>query len=112
MKMLNRFALVVRPSVPFIEWASGVGGEPMSKVIQDLGQEPTIYLIPESRACELTDTVLKPHWRTIFTEALEGWSTDKKVWPKSISLPMFREWFRVDFVTILMDRGKDPLRLE
>lgn len=53
MKTINRFALIVRPSDPFIEWASKVFNEPESEVRQELKEaEPSVYLLPESDAAD------------------------------------------------------------
>jgi hypothetical protein len=114
MRILNRFALIVRPADPYIEWAARAFGEPESKVRQDLWDgEPSVYLLPESDAADLTHpTVLKGNWQAIFKEELEGWCTDETVWPKHRSEALFRAWFRLDFCTIVYDRGKSPLKLE
>lgn len=114
MKMLNRFALIVRPAGPFIEWAAGAFGEPIAKVKKELAEmESTIYLLPESDAADLEDqAVLKAHWRSIFKEEIEGWCTDEKAWPQNLSEALFRAWFKLELVTVIHDRGKEPLKLE
>ena len=114
MKTLNRFALIVRPAGPFIEWAAKAFGEPIGNVQIELGEmEPNIYLLPESNAADLGHpTVLKAHWQAIFKEELEGWCTDKKTWPQSLSEDLFRAWFKLDFCTMVYDRGKEPLALD
>ena len=108
MKMLNRFALVVRPGAPYIEWAAKVFGQPESEVKAEIDTyEPTVYLLPESKAADLSDPdVLKGHWQTIFKEELEGWSTDEDTWPKPRSEAMFRAWFKLEFCKVIHDLGK------
>ena len=114
MKTLNRFALIVRPAGPFIEWAARAFGEPITQIRRELAEmEPTIYLLPESKAASIDDPgVLKAHWRAIFKEELDGWCTDENTWPKNLSEVLFRAWFKLELVTILYDHGKEPLKLE
>jgi len=114
MRTLNRFALIVRPAGPFIEWAARVFGEPEAQIRKELtSAEPTIYLLPESKAAYVDDPgVLKAHWRAIFKVELDGWCTDETTWPKSMSEALFRAWFKLELVTVLYDHGKDPLKLE
>jgi len=114
MKMLNRFALIVRPGDPFIEWAAKVFGQSEASAREEIeGFESSVYLLPESNAADLSDpTVLKTHWRAIFKEELEGWCTDEETWPKHRTEPLFRAWFQLELCTVLHDLGKMPLILE
>jgi hypothetical protein len=75
--------------------------------------EPSIYLLPESNAADVCDPgVLRAHWRAIFKPELEGWCTDQETWPKNLSEAMIREWFKLELVTMIHDRGKESLKLE
>ena len=114
LKTLNRFALIVRPDTPFIEWAAGAFGEPVSEVEEELAAiESRVYLLPESNAADAEDPgVLRAHWRAIFKAELEGWCTDKSTWPENLSEALFLDWFRVELVTLVHDLDKEPLRLE
>lgn len=87
MKTLNRFAMIVRPANPFIEWAAKAIDEPLSKARHELeAMEPGVYLTPESDAVDLAGpNVLKGHWPTIFKEELDGWCTDETRWPEQRS---------------------------
>ena len=114
MKTLNRFALIVCPSGPYIEWAAKAFGEPEADARRELGDiEPSVYLLPESDAADLDHpTVLKAHWRAIFKEELEGWCKDEKTWPKNRTEALFRAWFTLDLCTLVYDLGKKPIVLE
>lgn len=111
MKTLNRFALIVRPAGPYIEWAAKAFGESEANIRRELGDiEPSVYLLPESDAADLDHpSLLKAHWRAIFKEELEGWCTDEKTWPKNRSEALFQAWFKLDLCTLVYDLGKKPL---
>ena len=114
MKTLNRFALIVRPGEPYIEWAAKAAEETIADVRKDLWDaEPSVYLLPESKAADLShSTFLKGQWRSIFKEELEGWFVDEKVWPSDRTEAMFRTWFRLELATVVYERGKGPFKLE
>jgi hypothetical protein len=42
----NRSAFVVRPQEPYLHWAAGTDGEPLSAV-EDLRAHISLYLVPE-----------------------------------------------------------------
>src|SRR5664279_2092768 len=103
MKSINRFALIVRPGAPFIEWAAKVFNEPEAQVRREIqGGEPSIYLLPESTAPNADHpTLLKSCWRSIFKEELEGWCTNEDAWPQKRSEALFRAWFKFELCTIV-----------
>ena len=111
MKTLNRFALIVRPAGPYIEWTGKAFGESEAKVRRELRDiEPCVYLLPESDAADHDHpTLLKAHWRAIFKEELEGWCTDEKTWPKNRSEVLFQAWVKLDLCTLVYDLGKKLL---
>jgi hypothetical protein len=47
MDMVNRSAIVVRPAQPFLDWLHRVDPTSAQLTLEDLGREPTIYLLPE-----------------------------------------------------------------
>jgi hypothetical protein len=111
MKSVNRFALIVRPAKPFIEWAAKVFDEPLEAVRQEILEgEPGVYLLPESEEVDISEPgILKAYWREIFKEELEGWCTSEEDWPKHRTEALFRNWFDLELSTLVLDAGKKPL---
>ena len=114
MKSINRFALIVRPAAPFIEWADRAFNEPESKTRREiLGGEPSIYLLSESTAPDANHpALLKSCWRSIFKEELEGWCTIEERWPQKRTEALFRAWFTIELCTIVLDLGKSKIEHE
>lgn len=77
---------------------------------ETLAIEPNVFLIPESEEIEVTDELLEPHWKAIFQELLEAWCTHRKSWPHPRSLAMFREWFHIEYCSLVLDRGRSAPR--
>jgi hypothetical protein len=53
--------------------------------------------------------VLKKCFDSIFSEELAGWYNDPSVWPDRRTVKMFREWFEVEFASMITDLSDDPL---
>lgn len=51
------------------------------------------------------ETALASLYADVFELELEAWYTDESAWPSPRTLAMFREWFKVEFHTLVMDLG-------
>ena len=98
--MLNRSALIVRPRQPFLDWAAQLDD---SQVIPSVEDEQSVYLVPSFEDDEELEAVLKNVYREIFESELFGWHTDKTAWPKKRSLATFKQWFQIEWHTIVED---------
>ncbi|MDP1832468.1 MAG: hypothetical protein Q8K67_10455 [Geothrix sp.] len=114
MKSINRFALIVRPGAPFIEWAARTFHEPEAKARQEiLSGEPSVYLLAESTAPDADHpALLKSCWRSIFKEELEAWCVLEERWPQKRTEALFRAWFNIELCTIVFDLGKSKIEHE
>ena len=43
---------------------------------------------------------------------LDGWVTDEPLWPPKLSLKPFREWFDIQYHSMLWDLAELPLEVE
>jgi hypothetical protein len=98
--MLNRSAIIVRPNQPFLDWAATLDG---SDLEPDQEGDQTVYLIPEYEDDFEAAVVLSQIYDIIFEEELFAWHTDESEWPKNRSYSMFREWFNIEFHSIVED---------
>jgi len=105
--VLNRSSLIVRPKQPFLDWVNSYDGSsfPSSEVDHD----QTVYLIPEYLNELDSHQVLKQVYETIFELELEGWCLDEGKWPNLRTLAIFKEWFTVEFHSMVIDLCGDPL---
>jgi hypothetical protein len=51
-------------------------------------------------------------WHMLFEHILVAWITDESEWPKNRTLKMFREWFDIEYRSMVWDMGHEPLMLE
>jgi hypothetical protein len=109
--MVNRSLLVIRPKEPFIQWLKNLP-EPSEVTVEECGQDATAFLIPDFEDDEERDEIITEFFPVLFDEALLEWWSDEKDWPKHRDLKMFYEWFQVDFHSLVLDLGIDPLSSE
>jgi hypothetical protein len=98
--MLNRGAVIVRPRQPFLDWAAKLDD---SGLLPNPNDEQTVYLIPEYDDDIDALQILSEGYDVIFQAELEGWHTRQSDWPKSRTFAMFREWFDIEFHSVVED---------
>lgn len=98
--MLNRGVVIVRPKKPFIDWASQLDD---SGLVPDQDGERTVYLIPEFEDDFEALQTLSEGYDIIFEAELAGWHTRESDWPKNRTFAMFRDWFDIEFHSIVED---------
>ena len=55
---------------------------------------------------------VEKHWRMFFEHMLGDWLTDETLWPQKLSLKLFREWFGVEYQSLVWDLENAPLAVE
>ena len=98
--LINRAAVLVGPRQPYIDWALGLDE---SGLAPEHDSEKTVYLIPEYNDDIEALEILSQFYTFIFEEELGGWHTDETAWPKNRTFKIFREWFDVQFHSIVDD---------
>lgn len=105
--MINRSALVVRPAPPFLDWAARLDD---AGSVPNVEGEQTVYLLPEPEDEEVEwEDVLEGFFEEIFENELMAWHTDEAAWPKNRSYAMFRQWFKLEWHSVVEDLGDDAI---
>jgi hypothetical protein len=99
---INRSAIIIKPLQPFIDWLSNLYPEDLNEF-----KESNTYLISEDN--ENIESWLEMKFDKIFAFELESWHTNQKKWPKKRNYKMFKEWFQVDFSTMIYDFERAPI---
>ncbi|MDH3598873.1 MAG: hypothetical protein OEU26_04440, partial [Candidatus Tectomicrobia bacterium] len=92
------------PAVRWINEADPYEDDP-GITLSTVNQDRTVYLIPEEVADppDRLDRWLQRHYRDLFEAELEGWYTDPTLWPENLTLQLFREWFDIEFHSVMVD---------
>ena len=80
--------------------------------LEDLTQEPTIYLLPEWESKQEALEHLREASNSIFEEQLNGWYRVPAVWPSERDLDAFLGWFECSFHSIVVDLGDESIEHE
>jgi len=105
--IVNRSAVVLELTQTYLEWAKECPEALPDLTLEELGEEGTVYLIPETDADP--ENWLSRNYVAMFEHELEAWYTDKAFWPKDRSFKAFKKFFKVRFCSMVLDLGKGEL---
>ena len=100
--MLNRVLMTIKAKEPFREWINSLP-DPEDVTLEEINEDSTVYLVPEYDDDDHRDLILKKVYKDIFDEQLEGWWADEKDWPPKRDLKTFKQWFHVEFHSMIID---------
>ena len=80
--------------------------------LTDLGDDPSIYLLPECDVEYELEECFKEVCGEIFEDQLDGWYRAQDRWPEDRSLEIFQLWFDYRLHLILVDLAEEPLVAE
>ena len=117
---LNRAAVVLRLKQPYVDWVRLAGPDPLSDYsLSDANDDGEIFLIPSfdspADPVDGTDDAIKwveKRWKMFFEYFLDSWIQDESTWPEKRTLKMFREWFEVEYRSMVWDMGHEPLGID
>jgi hypothetical protein len=109
---INRTAFVVRPGKPFLDWLHRVDPTSDELTLEDLQEDPTVYLLRECEGDEDPRTCLEEKCGEIFEEQLDSWYIAPSTWPNRRDLEAFERWFEWSSHSMVFDLCDDPILLE
>lgn len=111
---INRSAVIITPKQTFFDMVANITREKPDKAAQPLtSDESTIYLIEESEESELDlEERMKPCYKDIFFEELEGWFTDENRWPKKVTWKEFTSYFYISYQSMVVDTLDEEIEYE
>ncbi|MGO9261813.1 MAG: hypothetical protein ACLQU1_36755 [Bryobacteraceae bacterium] len=89
---INRTAIVVKPSQPFLDWLRRADPTSGDLSLEDLQRDPAVYLLPECENEEEVRENLQEVCGRIFEEQLDIWYRVPSSWPKRRGLDVFEHW--------------------
>lgn len=102
---INRNGILVKPRQRLFTWLKVVDPEtPFTTA-----PEGSIYLIREMDSNDLIEQWLQTHFEPIFKNELNSWHTIPEEWPQNRTYELFREWFDVEFHSMVFDLEEVPL---
>jgi hypothetical protein len=105
--IVNRAAVVLELAEAYLEWARDCPEAIPDLTLKELGEEGTVYLIPETDADP--EKWLRQNFGAMFERELDAWYMDRAFWPKDRSFKVFKKFFKVRFCSMVLDLGKGSI---
>jgi len=87
--------------------------EPENNIsLDEINFDNSVYLLPEYEMDDEREEILADYYDIIFEDQLAAWWTDSAIWPKTRDLSTFKEWFDIEFHSLISDLVNLPLEYE
>ncbi len=111
---LNRSLIILRHKQPFFDWLTSVDPDP-SLTLANMEDDSDTFLIPGEQLIDSESSAqmwVEQRWAGLFDHMLTSWITDKDAWPKKRSLQMFRQWFAIEYHSMVWDLAVTAFEVE
>lgn len=114
MRVVNRTAISITGKQPYIDWTRRHDADASSGMLTVSRAKPygTAILLPEFELEEDVQEWIEDNAEWLFEFQLAEWTAEQSTWPQTRDLKTFREWFRVDIHSTVVDEGEDDLEAE
>jgi hypothetical protein len=114
MRVINRTAISITGAQPYIEWMRRHAAATDQGMLTVARAHPygTAYLLPEFELEEDVQEWVEENAPWLFEFQLSAWTDDESTWPRPRDLKTFREWFRVDVHSVVVDMADDEIEGE
>ncbi len=103
MSHINRSVVVVKARQPFLDWTQSLPDPLENLTLERLHDDCHAYLFPHWDAHEEREELLAEVYDFLFDQELFGWHRDARAFPRNRTLMGFREWFDVEFHSVVVD---------
>ena len=115
---LNRASVSLKPKKLLIDWLREIDrsiGAETNSLVDPLNENGDIFLIPGEDTIESREDAVKwveKRWSDFFEFELGKWIIDDQLWPKNRTLKLFKDWFDIEYHSMVWDLGNEPLATE
>jgi hypothetical protein len=113
MRVLNRIAISVVGAEPYVNWTKGRDADVNKGLLTVARAKPfgSAFLLPEFELEEDVHDWIEENALWLFEFQLAAWTEDESSWPTR-DLKTFREWFRVDIHSVVVDASDEDIEGE
>ena len=114
MRVINRTAITLVGAQPYIDWARGRDADfnKGSLTVARTRSYGSAFLLPEFELEEDLQEWVEENFAWLFEFQLSAWTEDESAWPADRNLKAFREWFRIDIHSVVVDMAEDDIEGE
>jgi hypothetical protein len=114
MRVVNRTAVTIVGAAPYEEWTRRHDAD-MNKGTLTVARAKTYgtaFLLPEFELEEDVQEWIEDNFSWMFEFQLAAWTEDESTWPDARDLETFRQWFRIDLHSVVVDVADDDVEGE
>src|ERR1044071_5825896 len=111
MRVVNRTAITLIGAKPYEEWTRSRDAD-FNKGALTVAHAKTygsVFLLPEFELEEDVQEWVEENAAWLFEFQLSAWTEDESAWPATRDLKTFREWFRIDIHSVVVDVADDDV---
>ena len=114
MRVVNRTAVTITGAQPYIDWMRQTDADFNKGAITVSRAKAygSAFLLPEFDLEEDVQDWVDENASWLFEFQLSAWTDDEASWPAERDLTAFREWFRVDIHSVVVDVADDEIEGE
>jgi hypothetical protein len=114
MRVINRIGISITGAEPYASWTRKTESSADRGTLTVARAKPfgTVCLLPELELEEDVQEWIEDNAGWLFEFQLAAWTDDEAAWPPQRDLKMFREWFRVDIHSVVVDVADDDIEGE
>lgn len=109
---IDRITAIVRPKQAFLTWLQNYSEEYEEFALEDLANDCTALLIPVFDSPEEAEEYIEEIHQRIIENELELLDVDEDDWPEEITFDTFKEWFEIDYHSMVFDTAIEDSDLE
>ena len=114
MRVINRTAITVVGGQPYLDWTREKEAD-FNQGTLTVARAKTFgsaFLLPEFELEEDVQEWVEDNATLLFEFQLAAWTDDESIWPATRDLTTFRQWFRVDIHSVVVDVADDDIEGE
>jgi hypothetical protein len=111
MRVINRTAVTIVGAQPYVDWTRARDAD-FNKGAVTVARTKAFgsaFLLSEFDQEEDLQEWVEENHAWLFEFQLSAWTEDESAWPAVRDLKTFREWFRVDIHSVVVDVGDDDV---
>ena len=111
MRVVNRTAVTITGAQPFVDWMRDTDADFNAGAITVPRAKAygSAFLLPEFDLEEDLQEWVEDNVAWLFDFQLSAWTENEETWPEHRDLKTFREWFRIDIHSVVVDVADDDI---
>jgi hypothetical protein len=114
MRLVNRTAVTITGAQPYLDWMRQTDAD-FNRGQLTVSRAKTYgsaFLLPEFDLEEDLQEWVEENASWLFEFQLAAWTDDEASWPATRDLDTFRQWFRIDIHSVVVDVADDDIEGE